>query len=162
MARSKKKAPPPADGRKVICRNKRAYRDYFISETFEAGMVLVGSEVKSLREGRASLGDAYGTMRGGELFLVGCHISEYPWAHQFNHEPLRERKLLMHRRELKRLGVKIRERGFTLVPLQIYFLRGKAKVELGLAKGKRMYDKRQAVRERDVTRDLDVETSRRR
>jgi SsrA-binding protein len=160
-ARSKKKSPPP-DGHKLVCRNKRAYRDYFISETFEAGMVLLGSEVKSLREGRASMGDAYATVREGELFLVGCHIAEYPWANQFNHEPLRERKLLMHRREIRRLGTKVRERGFTLVPLQIYFLKGKAKVQLGLAKGKRMYDKREAVRDRDVERDLDVEASRRR
>ena len=146
----------------MVCKNRRAYRDYFISETFEAGMVLLGSEVKSLRDGRISLGDSYGEIRAGELYLVRCHISEYPWANQFNHEPMRERKLLMHRREIRRLAIKLHERGFTLVPLLIYFKMGKAKVELGLAKGKRQYDKRDAVRDRDMTRDQDVEANRRR
>ncbi len=158
---AKAKGPPP-DGRKIICKNKRAFRDYFISDRYEAGMVLLGSEVKSLRDGRASLGDAYAELRGGELFLVGCHIAEYPWANQFNHEPMRQRKLLMHRAELKRIGVKLLERGFTLVPLQLYFLKGKVKVELGLAKGKRQYDKRESVRQRDMARDMDQEASRRR
>lgn len=142
---------------KVVCNNRRAYRDYFILDTMEAGMVLLGSEVKSLRDGRASMGDAYADVRGSELVLVGCHISEYPWANQFNHEPLRERRLLMHRREIRRLGVKLNERGFTLVPLRLYFKDGKAKVELGLAKGKRKYDKREAVRDRDLTREQAAE-----
>ena len=161
MAKPRKKEPLPP-GHKLVCRTKRAFRDYFISDRAEAGMVLLGSEVKSLREGRVSLGDCYAEVRNGEIFLVGCHISEYPWANQFNHEPLRERKLLMHKREIRRLGVKLNERGFTLVPLQIYFKHGKVKIELGLAKGKRQYDKRDAVRQRDMTRDLDVEASRRR
>ena len=146
----------------MVCKNRRARRDYFISETMEAGMALLGSEVKSLREGRVSLGDCYAEVRDGELYMVGCHISEYPWANQFNHEPMRDRKLLMHAREIRRLGIKLNERGFTLVPMQIYFKHGRAKVELGLAKGKRQYDKRDAVRERDLTRDLDVEAHRRR
>ena len=161
MAKPRKKPQLPP-GHKLVCRNKRAFRDYFISDRLEAGMVLLGSEVKSLRDGRVSLGDSYGEIRGGELFLVGCHISEYPWANQFNHEPLRERKLLMHKREIRRLGVKLNERGFTLVPLQIYFKNGRVKVELGLAKGKRQYDKRDAVRQRDMSRDMEVEASRRR
>jgi len=160
MVRSKPQKSTP--GHKPVCRNKRAYRDYFISDRYEAGMVLQGSEVKSLRDGRVSMGDSYAEVRGNELFLVGCHIAEYPWANQFNHEPMRQRKLLMHKREIRRLGIKLNERGFTLVTLQIYFSKGKAKVELGLAKGKRQYDKRAAVRDRDLARDLDVEAGRRR
>jgi SsrA-binding protein len=152
----------PADGRKVVAKNRRAYRDYFIADTYEAGMMLVGSEVKSLREGRANIGDAYAEVRRGELYLVGLHISEYPWANQFNHEPRRDRKLLMHKNEIRKLGVKLNERGFTLVPLQLYFKNGRAKVELGLAKGKRQYDKRESVRRRDQERDVDVEVGRRR
>jgi len=148
-------------GKKVICRNKQAFRDYFISDTYEAGLVLQGSEVKSLREGRANLSDAYIAVRGDELFMVGSHISEYPWANQFNHIPKRERKLLMHRQEIRRIKVKILERGFTLIPLQLYFLSGKAKVEIGLAKGKKQYDKRESVKERDVNRDVTAELSRR-
>lgn len=151
---------PAADGRKIICKNRRALRDYFISETFEAGLVLLGSEVKSLRDGRANLGDAYAEVRNGELIMVGCHISEYPWANQFNHDPLRERKLLMHRAEIKRVSVKLAERGYTLVPLQLYFRDGKAKVELGLAKGKRQIDKREAVRQRDLDREQEADLSR--
>jgi SsrA-binding protein len=161
-ARKHKDKDDDVPGRKVVCKNRRAWRDYFISETFEAGLVLLGSEVKSLRESRVSLGDSYADVRGGELFLVGCHISEYPWANQFNHTPMRERKLLMHSREIRRLGIKTNERGYTLIPLLIYFYNGRAKVELGLAKGKRKYDKRDAVRERDMTRDLDIEANRRR
>ena len=160
MARPKIPKSPP--GHKLVCRNKRAFRDYFISDRAEAELVLQGSEVKSLRDGRVSMGDSYAEVRGNELFLVGCHIAEYPWANQFNHEPMRQRKLLMHKREIRRLGIKLNERGFTLVPLQIYFSKGKAKVELGLAKGKRQYDKRAAVRDRDMARDLDVEAGRRR
>lgn len=147
--------------RKIICKNRRAYRDYFIDDTYEAGLVLLGSEVKSLRNGRASMGDSYAEVRGNELFLIACHIAEYPWANQFNHEPLRERKLLMHTAEIKRLSVKLLERGFTLVPLQLYFSKGKVKVELGLAKGKRQYDKREAVRKRDADRDQEAEAARR-
>jgi len=153
MARPKEK---PIPGRRLVCKNRRAFRDYFILDKFEAGMVLEGSEVKSLRDGRASLNsDAYAEVRGDELFLVNCHIAEYPWANQFNHEPLRVRKLLMHRLEIQKLAVKLLERGYTLVPLQLYFAKGKAKVELGLSKGKRQYDKRAAVRDRDQARDLD-------
>ena len=160
---AKQSQPKPVSDRKTICRNKRAFRDYFISDRVEAGLVLLGSEVKSLRDGRASLGEScYAEMKRGEMFLVGCHIAEYPWANQFNHDPLRTRKLLLRRSEIRKLAVKLIERGFTLVPLELYFRRGKAKVELGLAKGKRQYDKRDTVRRRDLERDLDVESSRRR
>jgi SsrA-binding protein len=159
MARQKEK---PATGRKLICKNRRARRDYFITATFEAGIVLLGSEVKSLREGRASLSsDAYAEVRSSELFLVGCHIAEYPWANQFNHDPLRVRKLLMHKSEIRKLSTKLAERGYTLVPLQLYLFQGKVKVELGLAKGKRQYDKRATVRQRDQERDLEGEMKRR-
>ncbi len=150
-----------AEGHQLICKNRRARRDYTIIDTYEAGLVLLGSEVKSLREGRASLGDAYAEVREGELILVGCHIAEYPWANQFNHEPLRERKLLLHRAEIRRLTVKLKERGFTLVPLELYFKNGTAKVELGLAKGKRLVDKRETVKRRDLDRDQEAELSRR-
>jgi SsrA-binding protein len=142
--------PDNPAGTKVICKNRRAFHDYLISDRHEAGIMLVGSEVKSLREGRANLLDAYAEIRGGEIFLVGCHISEYPWANQFNHPPMRERKLLMHKAEIRKLAVKLHERGYTLVPLQLYFKQGKVKVELGLAKGKRQYDKREAVKKRDL------------
>jgi SsrA-binding protein len=150
-----------ADARRIICKNRRAYHEYFILDTFEAGIMLLGSETKSLRDGRASLGDAYADVRDGEIFLVGCHIAEYPWANQFNHEPLRVRKLLMHRAEIKRLTVKLNERGFTLVPLQLYFARGRVKVELGLAKGKKLYDKRETVRQRDLDREQEADLARR-
>ena len=163
MAKGKKQqsGKAPSD-RKIICRNKRAFRDYYITDRVEAGLVLLGSEVKSLREGRASLGEGcYAETRGGEMFLVGCHIAEYPWANQFNHEPLRERKLLLHGREIRKLTVKLVERGFTLVPLQLYFRRGRVKIELGLAKGKRQYDKRASVKDRDLDRDLEAEARRR-
>ena len=160
MARQNPSAKP---GRKTICRNKRAFRDYFITDRVEAGLVLLGSEVKSLREGRASLGEGcYAEVKQGEMFLVGCHITEYPWANQFNHEPLRTRKLLLKRSEIRKLSIKLVERGYTLVPLELYFKQGRVKVELGLAKGKRQYDKRDTVRKRDLERDLDQESSRRR
>jgi SsrA-binding protein len=144
---------------KLICRNRRALHDYEISERFEAGLVLLGSEAKSLREGSASLSDAYAELRDGELFLVGCHIAEYPWANRFNHAPRRDRKLLMHRAEIRRLGVKLAERGYTLIPLQLYFKEGRAKVELGLARGKRQYDKRETARRRELDREAEAELS---
>ena len=158
-----KKAKSGGDkpGHKTVARNRQAFRNYFIEDRYEAGMVLTGSEVKSLRDGRVNLGDSYGEIRGGELFLLKCHISTYPNASYNNHEPMRERKLLLHKQQLKRLGVKLRERGFTLVPLAIYFKEGWAKVELGLGKGKKLHDKRDAVRDRDVKRDVAKEASRR-
>ncbi|MCC6752189.1 MAG: SsrA-binding protein SmpB [Deltaproteobacteria bacterium] len=154
--------PATKDARKIICQNRRALHEYFVTDRFEAGLVLTGSEVKSLRAGKANLGDAHAEVRDEELFLVNCHISPYSHATHFNHEPLRARKLLMHKQEIRRLATRVLERGFTLIPLSLYFLKGKAKVELGLAKGKKHHDKREAVRERDERRDLAVEMARRR
>lgn len=151
-----------AAGVKLVCKNRRALHDYEISDRFEAGLVLLGSEVKSLREGGASLSDAYAEIRDGELFLVGCHIAEYPWANRFNHQPRRDRKLLMHGAEIRRLAVKLAERGYTLIPLQLYFKEGRAKVELGLARGKRQFDKRETARRRELEREAEAELSSRR
>jgi len=142
-------------GERDITVNRRAFHDYTISERYEAGMALVGSEVKSLRDNSANLKDAYARFFGEELFLVGAHISPYGPASQFGHEPERNRKLLLHRRELDRLRGKIQERGLTLVPLRLYWVRGRAKVELGLGVGKKLYDKRVAIRERMERREID-------
>jgi SsrA-binding protein len=142
-------------GERDITVNRRAFHDYTISERYEAGMALVGSEVKSLRDNRANLKDAYARFFGEELFLVGAHISPYGPASQFGHEPERNRKLLLHRRELDRLRGKIQERGLTLVPLRLYWVRGRAKVELGVGVGKKLYDKRVAIRERMERREID-------
>jgi SsrA-binding protein len=135
--------------------NRRAFHDYFIDERYEAGLVLTGSEVKSLRDNRAHLKDAYARFFGDELFLVGAHIAPYAPSSQFGHEPDRNRKLLLHRRELERLRGRIQERGLTLVPLRLYWSRGRAKAELGLGKGKKLYDKRVAIRERMEKREVD-------
>jgi SsrA-binding protein len=139
---------------KVVCRNRRARHDYEIEDTFEAGLVLVGTEVKSLRAGKADLKDSYATWRDGELFLVSAHIGAYEQAGRFNHEPRRDRKLLMQKRVIERLGVRIRERGYTLIPLEIYFKRGHAKVLLGLAKGRKKYDHRQEILAESERREM--------
>ena len=141
--------------RKLITANRRATHDYEILETFEAGLVLLGPEVKSLREGRANLSDSYAVLRRGEAFLVNAHVSPYEKAGRDNAEPRRERKLLMHRAEISRLGPKLAERGFTLVPLSLYFKAGRAKVELGLARGKKQYDKRQTLKKREQDREIE-------
>jgi SsrA-binding protein len=143
-----------AESVKVICTNRKARHLYEILETVEAGLALLGPEVKSLRAGRASLGDAYARIRGGEAWLVGVHISPYEQAGRENPDPIRDRKLLLHRREIARLGSKVAERGFTLVPLRMYFKDGRAKVELALGRGKRSYDKREAIRRREEDRSL--------
>ena len=140
---------------KNIAVNRRARREYFIDESFEAGMVLLGSEVKSLRDGRANLADSYARVDKGQLFLVNTHISPYPAANIFNHEPTRPRKLLLHKREISRLMGKVKERGLTLIPLKLYFKDGRAKVELGLARGKKLYDKRATVKEKMVRREME-------
>ena len=140
--------------RKVVCTNRRARHRYQIEETVEAGIALVGPEVKSLRSGGASLVDSYARIRKGEVFLAKAHIAPYKEANRENPEPTRERKLLLHRREIDRLDGKIRERGFTLIPLEIYFTRGKAKVMLALARGKRTYDRRQEIAKRESDRQL--------
>jgi SsrA-binding protein len=151
-------AKPKQAGEQNICINRQARHNYFIDEVYEAGLVLVGSEVKSLREGKANLKDSYARIQKGEAFLVNAHVSPYPGAHQFNHEPTRTRKLLLHQREIERLTGKTREKGLTLIPLRLYFKNGRAKVELGLARGKKLYDKRETLRrkaaEREVERSL--------
>ena len=135
--------------------NRRAFHDYAITERWEAGLVLTGSEVKSLRENRAHLKDAYARFFGEELFLVGSHISPYGPASQFGHDPIRTRKLLLNRSEIDRIRGKVLERGLTLVPLRLYWSKGRAKVEVGLGKGKKLYDKRASIRERMERRDVD-------
>jgi SsrA-binding protein len=151
----KSESPQRHEGEKNIAVNRRARHDYFIEETFEAGLVLSGSEVKSLRDGKAQLKDSYGRLNRGELWLFNAHINEYSPAARFGHDPTRSRKLLMHRREIDRLAGKMKERGFALIPLRLYFKRGRAKVELGLARGKKLYDKRASIKERESKRELD-------
>lgn len=138
---------------RTVALNRKARRNYIIEETLEAGIALTGTEVKSLREGRANIGEAYATVKDGEIFLVNAHISEYRGGNRFNHEPLRPRKLLLHKREIRRLIGAVQRQGVTLVPLSIYFNeRGRAKVRLGVARGKKQYDKRAAERDRDWQR----------
>jgi SsrA-binding protein len=139
---------------KVLTTNRKAYHDYHIDEAFEAGIALTGTEVKSLREGRANLRDGYGAVEGGEVFLLNCHISPYTPANRFNHEPLRRRKLLLHRAEIRRLIGKVQEKGLTLVPLSLYLKNGRVKVELALCRGKKQYDKREVVKRRTQEREI--------
>ena len=140
---------------KIITENRKARHNFFIEETYEAGMVLLGTEVKSLRLGRVNLKDSYARINKGEVFVHQIHISAYPFAYYGNHDPLRKRKLLLHRYEIKKLYGKVNEKGFSLIPLKIYFQNGKAKLTLALAKGKRKYDKRESIRRRDEQRDLE-------
>ena len=140
---------------KLICQNKKAWHNYFIEDKYEAGISLLGSEVKSLREGKVNLGDSYGDIKRGEVFLVDAHISPYPQANRLNHDPLRTRKLLLHKREIQRLIGKVQERGFTLIPLRLYFSDGKVKVELGLAKGKKLFDKRETLKRKTMEREME-------
>jgi SsrA-binding protein len=146
---------PRPDARRDITVNRRAFHDYHVTERYEAGLVLTGSEVKSLRDGRANLKDAYARFVGDELYLVGAHISPYGPASHFGHEPERNRKLLLHRHELDRLRGKVKERGLTLVPLRLYWAKGRAKAEIGLAKGRKSHDKREAIRAREERREVD-------
>ena len=138
-----------------IAVNRRARHDFYIDETYEAGVVLTGSEVKSVRGGKVQLKDSYGRIKDGEVWLLNAHISPYAAAAQFSHEPMRSRKLLLHHREIERLIGKVKERGLTLVPLRMYFRKGRAKVELGLGRGKKLYDKRAAIKAREVRREVD-------
>ncbi|MBC6456816.1 SsrA-binding protein SmpB [Actinomadura sp. HBU206391] len=146
---------PRETGRKLVAQNKRARYDYHIDDTWEAGMVLQGTEVKSLRAGRASLVDGYAVVRDGEVWLMGVHIPEYTQGTWTNHEPRRPRKLLLHRREISRLVGMTQEQGLTLIPLSLYFKDGKAKVEIGLGRGKRTHDKRQDIAKREAKRDME-------
>ncbi len=140
---------------KVICKNKRARFDFSIEETYEAGIVLKGTEVKSLRQGKVNLKDSYARVSNGEIFLMSAHISPYAHGNQFNHDPDRPRKLLMHKREIKRLYGKSKEKGFSLIPMKMYFKDGRVKVEIGLGKGKRAYDKRELLKQRTVEREAE-------
>jgi SsrA-binding protein len=142
------------EGIKLICRNKRAFHEYLITDRLECGIVLTGTEVKSLREGSSSLEDAYAKIDDGEVWLIGSDIPEYSMAHRMNHKPKRPRKLLLHRNEIAKFAGKASERGFTLVPLRMYFKNGKAKVELAVARGKQLHDKREAMKKADAQRDM--------
>jgi SsrA-binding protein len=142
-------------GKKIICVNKKASHSYFIEAKYEAGLVLQGTEVKSLREGRANLKESYARIKHDEVFLYNCHISPYSHGNRLNHDPVRPRKLLLHKREIRKLFGKVAERGYTLVPLRLYFFHGKAKLEVGLAKGKKLHDKRHAMKERDANREME-------
>ena len=154
MAKPKVKSTPSPEIR-LVCQNKKAYHDYFILETLEAGLVLMGTEVKALREGRGNLRDSYARVKNNEVFLYGFHISPYSHASYDNHDPERVRKLLLHRFEIKRLLGKTQEKGLSLIPLKVYFNRGKAKVELGLAQGKKLYDKRESLKRKESAREID-------
>ena len=141
--------------KKIISENRKAKQNYFIEDTFEAGMVLVGTEVKSLRNGRVSLKDSYAAIKNGEVYLLQMHITPYAFAYYGNHDPLRPRKLLLNKHEIKKLYGKVNETGYSLIPLKIYFKNGRAKVVIGLAKGKRQYDKRHAIQQREQKREMD-------
>ncbi|HEX7736014.1 MAG TPA: SsrA-binding protein SmpB [Ktedonobacteraceae bacterium] len=140
---------------KVISVNRQAYHDYSVEQTFEAGIALVGTEIKSIRDGKVNLRSSYALIRNGEIWLENAHIAVYDFGNRFNHEPLRRRKLLMHRREIQQLEHRVATKGLTLIPLKLYLKGGRAKVELGLARGKKQYDKREAIAERDVKREME-------
>ncbi len=141
------------DNVRIVVRNRRARHDYAIEETIEAGIALIGTEVKSLRMGRASLQDSYAQVLNNEVFLQNAHIDQYEPAARFNHDPRRPRRLLLHKSEIRKLASRVERKGYTLVPLSIYFRRGRAKVELAVARGKRMYDKREAIKRKDMDRE---------
>jgi len=145
---------PRETGRKLIAQNKKARHDYSIDDVFEAGLVLVGTEVKSLRLGRASLVDGFASIDGGEVWLYNVHIPEYAQGTWTNHEPKRKRKLLLHVEEIRKINAAVSRAGYTLVPLSLYFKDGKVKVEIGLARGRKSHDKRQAIAERDAAREI--------
>jgi SsrA-binding protein len=141
-------------GEKIIAQNKTARLNYFIDDTYEAGIALVGTEVKALREGKANLKDSYALVKDGEVFVHEMHISPYTFGNRQNHDPLRVRKLLLHKGEIKRLYGKSRERGLALIPLKLYFKSGKVKLEIGVGRGKKLYDKRESLRDKDDRREM--------
>jgi SsrA-binding protein len=147
---------------KIVSQNRKAYHDYHIEDTVEAGIALLGTEVKSLREGRANLKDGYVIIKGGEAYLLNCHISPYSHGNITNHEPLRTRKLLLHRKEIDRLRGKIEAKGYTLIPLKLYFKDSFAKVEIGLARGKKIFEKRDTIKEKEARREIEKATKTRR
>ena len=142
---------------KLVANNKKAYHDYFIEEKYETGVVLHGTEVKSLRMGKCSIKEAFVRIENGEVYVYGMHISPYEKGNIFNRDPLRPKKLLMHKQEIHKLSGKLAEKGLTLVPLQVYFKNGRAKVEIGLARGKKLYDKREAIAKKDQRREAEKE-----
>lgn len=142
---------------KLIANNKKAYHDYFIDETYEAGVVLHGTEVKSMRMGKCSIKESFIRIENGEVFVYGMHVSPYEKGNIFNKDPLRVKKLLLHKHEINRLAGRVAEKGYTLVPLQVYFKEGKAKVEIGLARGKKLYDKREDIAKKDARREVERE-----
>jgi len=150
------------DGEKVVATNKKAFHDYFILEKLEAGISLLGTEVKAIREGRLNLKDSYALIQRGEAFLFNCHISPYSHGNRENHEPTRTRKLLLHRKEIRKLIGKTQEKGLTLIPLRVYFKRGKIKMELGVARGKKLIDKRETERRKEADREARVAMKHRR
>lgn len=145
----------PKGAGKVIAQNRKAYHDYFIEDTYEAGIVLQGTEIKSIRAGRVNLKDSYAHIRNGEVFLVGMHISPYEQGNRYNHDPERTRKLLLHKREINRLIGETKEAGYSLIPLKLYLKNGFAKIELGLAKGKKKYDKREDLKKKEAKREIE-------
>jgi SsrA-binding protein len=146
--------PETPHGEKVVATNRKALHEFFILDTYEAGIALTGTEVKSLREGRINLGDSYVRMKRGSALLVQAHISPYSHGNRENHDPLRDRQLLLHQQEIRRLIVKVQERGLTIVPLRVYFKSGRAKVEIAVAKGKKLYDKRESKKQETVNREI--------
>ena len=142
---------------KLVANNKKAYHDYFIDETYEAGIALHGTEVKSMRMGKCSIKESFIRIENGEIFVYGMHVSPYEKGNIFNKDPLRVKKLLMHKYEINKLAGKVAEKGYTLVPLQVYFKEGKAKVEIGLARGKKLYDKREDIAKKDQRREMEKE-----
>lgn len=145
------------ENRKLVANNKKAYHDYFIEETYEAGIVLHGTEVKSMRLGKCSIKESFIRIEDGEVFVYGMHVSPYEKGNIFNKDPLRVKKLLMHKSEINKIAGKITVKGYTLVPLQVYFNKGKVKVEVGLAKGKKLYDKRETIAKKDARRESERE-----
>ncbi len=140
---------------KIIAQNKKAYHDYHIEATYEAGIVLLGTEVKSIKGGKVNLKESYARFKGNDMYLIGCHVSEYEQGNINNHNPLRDKKLLLHKAELSKLSDKINQKGLTLVPLKIYLQNGLIKLELGLAKGKKIYDKRETLKKKEAKREMD-------
>jgi SsrA-binding protein len=151
----------PDDGIKIVAQNRRAAHDYFLEERFEAGLVLTGTEIKSVRAGKAQIKEAYVRVEGNTALLVNAHIAVYEPAARMNHDPLRPRKLLLHKKQLRTLAEQVKQRGFTLVPIRIYLLKGRAKLEIALARGKKNYDKRQTIAERESKRDMERALGRR-
>ncbi len=154
------KKKPPGEKQKNAATNRRARFEYHILETIQAGMALRGTEVKSIREGRVNMQDSFASIENGEIFLIDCHISPYSHGNVANHEPLRPRKLLLHKRETIRLFSKVQAKGFTLIPLRMYFVRGRVKIDIALARGKTLYDKSETIKRRDIERDMKQELNR--